>query len=335
MVEIAYVSPFIPPEWIAAHGLMPRRLLPGGQARDAVRPVEAGVCSFAAAFANVTTEPSIAGTVFTTTCDAMRRIVESAEGLPSSTAEQARTRDAGAPFLFNVPATWQTVSARQLYYSELQRLGRWLVGCGGRAPDRERLVAAMCQWDDARRAARAARPFLRPRRFAEALIEMHGTGRFAATDENDLDTTGLPVALVGGPLRREELWLYDEAAAAGARIVFDALETGERGLAPQLDRRLLKDDPLRLLADTYFGQLPDAFRRPNTRLYDYLKAGFAERGVRAVVLVRRVACDFWRAEAARIRECCGLPCVDVDLTGQGDVRLRARTTLQALGEEFA
>jgi hypothetical protein len=284
-------------------------------------------------------------------------------------------------FLFNVPATWQTVAAQQLYVAELQRMGNWLVRMGGTAPDAARLTETLRAWDTARGRARALRAEMSARAFAEALIDLHSSGRFteprmpsplggegghepkrvpgegemgaaarrasSSGASRHLLPTGtkalaerltppsplaFPVALVGGPLLRDEFWLYDAIEWAGARVAFDATETGERGLAAAFDRRRLRDEPLSVLADAYFGQMPDAFRRPNTRLFEYLKSGFAERGVRAVILIRRVWCDLWHAEAARIRDWCGLPCISVDLSGEGDLRQRAATAVQALVE---
>lgn len=320
MRTIACASPFIPPEWIAAHGLQPKRLVPRTPDRTVQAHVSEGVCCFAEAFAADSERLDGAGIVFTTTCDPMRRSVE--------------MTDAGArSFLFNVPATWQTVAAQQLFVAELRRLGGWLVRMGGTVPDAARLSAELRRWDAARAQARAARSAMSARTFAEALVELNDSGAFpAAWDRSAPAISAFPVALVGGPLLLDEFWLYDAIERAGARVALDASETGERGLAAPFDRRRLHDEPMDVLADAYFGRIPDAFRRPNTLLYEYLKSGFAERGVRGVVLIRRVWCDLWHAEAARVREWCGLPCIEVDLSGEGDVRQRSLTALQALVE---
>jgi hypothetical protein len=320
MRTIACSSPFIPPEWIAAHGLRSRRLVPRAPVAHGPSRVREGVCCFAHAYTLDAAGLDDAGIVFTTTCDPMRRSAE-ATGGPERT------------FLFNVPATWQTVATQQRYVAELGRMGAWMVRMGGAAPDAARLVETLRRWDVAREQARARRSEMSARGFAEALIELHASGIFPETVCPPApNVSAFPVALVGGPLLLDEFWLYDCIEGGGARVALDATETGERGLAAPFDRRRLRDEPMSVLADAYFGQMPDAFRRPNTRLYEYLKSGFAERGVRAVILIRRVWCDLWHAEAARIREWCGLPCISVDLSGEGDLRQRAATAVQALVE---
>lgn len=320
MRTIASTSAFIPPEWIVAHGLQPRRLTPRVPSACGPSGAGEGVCSFAHAYTAAAAEHPDDGVVFTTTCDPMRRSMEMANA-----GDRA--------FLFNVPATWETVAAQQRYLSELRRMGRWMERMGGTAPAAAHLTETMRTWDVARAQARARRVEVSARGFAEGLIAFHTAGAFPMTTSAAAPpASALPVALVGGPLLRDEFWLYDVVEKSGARVALDATEAGERGLAAPFDRRRLREEPLSVLAEAYFGRLPDAFRRPNTRLYEYLKANFAARGVRAVMLIRRLWCDLWHAEAARIREWCGLPCITVDLIGEPDLQQRTVTAVQALVE---
>ena len=167
MKTIAYCNPFVPAEWIAAHGMRPlwmrlrstgdRRLLGGAR----------GVCPFAAACIDaVRGVEDFSALVLTTTCDQMRY------------AAAVLERDNHLPlFLMNVPSTWQTAAARQLYRDEVERLGRFLVRLGGRDPSGGDLAAAMLRYDQARLAVRAARPHWSARQFAEAVIGLDGNGK--------------------------------------------------------------------------------------------------------------------------------------------------------------
>ena len=80
----------------------------------------------------------------------------------------------------------------------------------------------------------------------------------------------MPLALVGGPLLVDDCVFLEQVAAVGGRIVLDASEWGERTLPARLDRARVASDPLGELARMYFDEIPDVFRRPNTRLYDWL-----------------------------------------------------------------
>jgi hypothetical protein len=268
---VTYVSPFVPAEWIAAHGLSPRRITP----RAAADP-RSGACPFAE-------DATAAGIdIVTTTCDQARR---SAEEMPGS-------------FLINVPHTI-TPAARGLYEDELHRLSDWLVDRGGEVPDDRRLAATMIECED----ARPTRP--------------------------PTLGTGVPIALVGGPIWGPHGDLKRTIEDAGGEVVLDATETGERGLPRPFDPTRTIEDPFTEMVDAYWS-IPDAFRRPNDDLYRWLETRFAARGVRGVVFVRCVWCDLWHAELARLKEWTDLPVADVDLTGESAALPRAETRIQAL-----
>jgi len=131
MKKVVYNCPYVPSEWIAAHGLKPMRLVPrAAQGGDVITLAE-GICPYAAAFANEAAAID-APVVFTTRCDQMRRAYEL---FAMRTAKDA--------FLLNVPHTWQDPVVQRFYIQELSRLGRFLVDAGGKAPDRQRLLDAM------------------------------------------------------------------------------------------------------------------------------------------------------------------------------------------------
>lgn len=184
----------------------------------------------------------------------------------------------------------------------------------------------MLDYDAARAALRSAAATLSARRYAEAIAALDGESHVAANgDKHQQAPTGVPLALVGGPLLDEDFVLYDVAERAGGRIVLDATEGGERTMPAPFDRRRVRDDPLGELADAYFGAIPDVSRRPNGELFAWLKRELAARGVRGVILHRYLWCDLWEAETYRIKEWCAVPVLALS-TGDGTADARARTT---------
>jgi benzoyl-CoA reductase/2-hydroxyglutaryl-CoA dehydratase subunit BcrC/BadD/HgdB len=119
-------------------------------------------------------------------------------------------------------------------------------------------------------------------------------------------------------------------AELGAQVVLDATETDERGLPAPFDAAQLAADPLAELVRAYFDTIPDAFRRPDSQLYEYLRRQVAERNVQGLVLVRHVWCDHWHAQRERLKQCMALPLVEIDLGDQDQQRQRMRTRLETL-----
>ncbi|MCX5676101.1 MAG: 2-hydroxyacyl-CoA dehydratase family protein [Planctomycetota bacterium] len=326
MKTVIYSSPFVPAEWIAAHGVRPRRIRPDPAAASPSAGPLMGVCPYARAFmGEVLSAPAAGAAVFTTTCDQMRRAAEWAG------------RGGGPPvFLMNVPATWQTPAAARLYRDELRRLGRFLVRLGGAAPSPARLAETLEAYDARRAALRGALGTLSARQASEAIArfdlgsekvsseKVSGTLRLKVPDTFSDDTfsdpapdlpRGTPVALVGGPLMRGDSLIFDTLEKAGGVVVLDGTENGARTLPAPVDRRRLRDDPLMELVDAYFGTIPDAFRRPDTALYAWLKRELAASAARGIIVWRYVWCDMWAASAARLRETTGLPVLDLDVSG--------------------
>ncbi|MHC4178557.1 MAG: 2-hydroxyacyl-CoA dehydratase [Planctomycetota bacterium] len=340
MKTIAYSSPFVPMEWIAAHGLRPSRM----RLRPAELEPRVGVirevCPYTQAFLGaVLSDPEACGVVMTTTCDQMRH----AAGL-------LQRHTAHPVFLMNVPATWQTAAARGLYLDELKRFGRFLVGLGGTAPSPGDLADVMLEHQSTRTALRHARQSMSARQFAEAvaavgdgqqgtvysrsiapsgragsdgttLREPRPSGRGCqSTQEREVvhgqvlgpAAGGVPLALLGGPLLQSDYAILDLIEQAGGRLVLDATEGGERTMPGAFDRRAIRDDPLRALSKAYFDTIPDPFRRPNTRFYEWLGEELGVRGVRGVLLRRYVWCDLWHAELHRLREWSPVPVLDID-----------------------
>jgi len=251
--------------------------------------------------------------VLATTCDQMRR------------APEQIARESAVPvFLMNVPATWQTAAAYKLYVSELERLGRFLVRLGGAKPSPDGLARVMREYEAVRLRLRDARGALSPRSYSEAIAAFNSSG---TTDLDSIEgrrrASGVPVALVGGPLMRHHFDIFDLVETCGGTVVLDASDTGERTMSAPLDRRTLRGDPLAALAEAYFGNIPDAFRRPNSLLYQWLKREMADRGVRGIIFLSHTWCDMWLAEAQRMKEWSEVPLVAV--TADSDESARAHT----------
>ncbi len=324
--EFACFSPFLPAEWGAAHGVRLRRLarLPA----TASRAAREGRCTYAAnavELARAFLAGGGAGAVFTTSCDQMRR---SAELL--APAERV--------FLFNLPHTWETPLPHRLYRQELLRLSGFFCRAGGRAFSEEELVAAMRRFDEARRELLARQERLRAAAFARQLFAFHeradGSLPEAGLDEAG-PARGPGIAVLGGPLLERDLWLFDLIEESGGRVLLNATDTGERTLPRCFDRGRLAADPLGELADAYFGHIPDVFRRPNSELFRYLRRELEARAVHGAVLVMPVWCDFWRAEAERLRAWLPCPLAAIDLADDANGRERARTRVQALLETIS
>jgi benzoyl-CoA reductase/2-hydroxyglutaryl-CoA dehydratase subunit BcrC/BadD/HgdB len=302
MNAVGYSSPFVPAEWIAAHGLRPERLR--------LRPTERltrGICPYAGALlaaalggkgdrrllcearegpsrqkASVTfsfSDCNRGALVLATTCDQMRYV-----------ATMLEQRGEWPVFLLNVPSTWQTPAARGLYRDELRRLGRFLVRHDGETPSDARLTHVMLAFDRAREEDRA-------------------NSRGPAGHGSD----GVPLAILGGPLLETECDLFALVERIGGRIVLDATEHGERALPRPFEHGRLAADPLQELADAYFDAIPDAFQRPDSRLYEWLGRELTARQVRGVILHRYLWCDLWHAETQRLKQWSPVPVLELDV----------------------
>jgi benzoyl-CoA reductase/2-hydroxyglutaryl-CoA dehydratase subunit BcrC/BadD/HgdB len=271
--EVLYASPFVPREWIAAHGLRPRLVVAKPLGNGAPQPrTVMGACHFAETLLQMAASAEAA--VFVTSCDQMRRA-----------ADQASSLD--RVFLMNVPATWQAPAARQLYRAEIERLGAFLVRLGGATPSPDALAAEM------RRHVRARGVSCENRATAEACSKV-------------------PLALVGESLLPAHLDLPRLIGARGGRVALDATSDGERGQPVFPDEARIDEAPFAAMVDGYFDGVTDVFQRPNTRLYDWLRPRLAERGIRGIVLWHYSWCDLWRAEASRLREEFRLPMLHLD-----------------------
>ena len=261
---------------------------------DGSAPAGEGICPFAMAFARSAGACDLDAVIVTSTCDQMRRIAEQID-LPLDRV-----------FLMNVPATWQTSTSRDLYLQELRRLGSFLQRLGGQKPEGWQLAEVMRRYEHGRWALR------RP----------HDGG----------ETGGVRLALVGGPMRQRDFRIFDIIKQTGAEVVLDATEFGQRGMPGAFNQTALEQDPLAELARAYFDAIPDAFRRPDTLLHEYLRREFSGRRVQGIILVRYLWCDLWHAQLPRLKHDTSLPVVELDLTGQESDLQRMRSRIESLVE---
>jgi benzoyl-CoA reductase/2-hydroxyglutaryl-CoA dehydratase subunit BcrC/BadD/HgdB len=130
-------------------------------------------------------------------------------------------------------------------------------------------------------------------------------------------------------------WLSDAVENAGGRIVLDGTEGGERTSPAPFDRRRLRDEPLMVLAESYFGCIPDAFRRPDSMLYEWAAREVPASGARGVILIRYIWCDMWAIARERLGEATGLPVLDIDFAGDADAEARAAGRIAAFVEALS
>lgn len=359
MTTVAYCHPLVPPEWIATHGLQPQWMQPRQSTYCMTATTMRGVCPYAGAVIDAARSGlDASGLVLTTVCDQMRY------------GAAALNRNGRLPvFLFNVPSTWQTSTARALYLDELHRLGKFLVQLGGVSPCDGELGRCMHAFDAARSSLLIARDQLSARQFAEELVHLRSgrlngsplstqnliesqvsdvvratigspasTGKMPSPPNHSIlrsnqHVSAIPLAIVGGPLVEKDFELFDFLECQGGRVVLDATEGGIRMLPSPFDGERVADDPLAELARAYFDSAPDVFRRPNDALYHWLDHQIQNRGVRGILFRRYVWCDLWHAELSRFRDWSPVPVLEIDVNHDDhDVPARVAGRVEAFLE---
>jgi len=309
MKTVLYTCPHVPPEWIAAHGLKPRRFRPSDARSASGLAGGAGVCPYARDVLRAievarVTEATAAGVILTTVCDQTRR---AAELLPDSSSCPV--------FLLNVPTTRDTPAAHRIYLAELQRLGHFLDSVGGREPSDRDLADTMLTYDRARSSLKECRRQLSGVRYNALLTEFDEQGPAVSFSlAADRPTDAVRLALVGGPLWAEDDELFEIIDNLGGDVVLDATAGGELVMPEPYNRSRLTERPLEEMARVY-GRIPDVFRRPNSDLFDWLEHALAARNVQGIVFRNCLWCDSWLAELARVRDRLGLPVLHLDVDG--------------------
>ena len=278
--RVLFGSPYVPREWIEGHGLGAVEILP-----PATSPTEdaAGVCPYARLMLNAVESQPQDAVIFTTRCDQTRRISELFKGQ----REQS--------FLMNIPTTWQSQVAWDMYRDELLRLSRFLISLGGKAFSPQRISPS--------------------------------------TDSEPTAGAGTKIAVFGGPETARVPEFHDLLRLNGLRIALDGTELSGLGRG-DIDMMDLETDPLTALTRACFVDLPDIAKRPNTQFYSFMSQCLKERGIEGIIVRTFPWCDLWAAELPRIRECFKLPVLHyvVDLTTALSSDKRLKTRLSAFAE---
>jgi benzoyl-CoA reductase/2-hydroxyglutaryl-CoA dehydratase subunit BcrC/BadD/HgdB len=330
--QVFCTSPWVPAEWIRAHGLEARGIWFAPDRSPSAS--FAGDCAFARQASHVAEVESGSVFVFTTQCDQLRRQFDC---LALSISHRV--------FLFNLPATWQTPVAKRIFLAELERLGRFLVANGGHEPTADALSASMEEHNRARKELLQSATSLPAQTAVEAVAGFYTEGIPTSPPRPDrsadwqsaVSPVGVPIALVGGPLYRADWGLFAAVQTAGARVVLNATEPGERNLWESTFVRSgvsSKDALLDALAEDYLAHCVDVFQRPNRRLYAWLGARLASRGARGIVLWVYSACDLWRGEAQTLRETFRLPVLQLEAGEAAGGWTRIRGRLEAFVESL-
>ena len=319
MKTALYSSPLLPPEWLDAHGWQPCRWQPAPSGEAA----PAGACPFAWAWMQALRHaPDADCIILTTECDMMRRSADEFAGIVQRPV-----------FLFDVPATAQGETPDEIFRSELERLGRFLVREGGRTPDAAGLIETIEAHAAARQNLIAARLRYTPRFFAEAIAAyQRGASVPPPTFSAPVSFVDIPLALVGGPFMPHHFAIHEFIASVGGDVALDATETGELSLAPAPDPALLRADPLAALTRVYLDSIPTVHRRPNGALYRWLAARLAERRVRGILFFHYAWCDPWHGEVRRMQQWASIPLLPAVLSPDEALNHHLSTRIEAFLE---
>lgn len=310
-------SPWVPREWIYAHGLEPRGVWLDRDLGIPASPLRAGACAFSQSMISLAETHPADLVIFTTHCDQMRR-----------SFDMAATQRPQNLFLFNLPATSGTGTDRRMYRDELARLSRFLIRAGGHEAKELELLATRQQTAQRRVLDWSRRAGGRAGAETSARF-LHGNAEPAQNPPAPASRRLTPVALVGGPLPQSQWPVFDTLEQAGAHVTVNGTENGERAMETG-------DAPapfdLDSLAESCAQRCVDVFQRPNTRLYAWMKQRFTEGSVRGIVLWSYVNCDLWRAETANLRETFELPVLALEAHETLADATRARTRIEAFLE---
>jgi benzoyl-CoA reductase/2-hydroxyglutaryl-CoA dehydratase subunit BcrC/BadD/HgdB len=327
-MEVFFTSPWIPAEWIKAHGLDPRGVWFKPEFGFGTFSVFAGICAFAEAAVRLAEAQPESAMIFSTHCDQLRRGFDSLD-------EKLRAR----VFLFNLPVSLHESAAESIFLSELERLSRFLIRLGGHLPDADQLAGLIERYSLARSRLLEAASWCPASQYAEAVARFHWDGSVSLPEPPPALGGSNPVrlAVVGGPLPQPHWELLGTIEHAGGRVVLNGTEAGERSLWPaaasssSLGAKDLPTIMLRLARD-YLAHCVEVYQRPNTRLYAWLKERLACRQVCGIVLWQYIGCDLWRAELQSLREAFGLPVLLLDANETAGGRSRHHGRIEAFLE---
>lgn len=318
MIKVVYSSPYVPPELVEACGAVPERIIDFGDSKERISE---GMCPYARAFRDAVSVKDHDIVLFTTGCDQMRRGYESPEELPNS-------------YLLNIPSTWQSLNAFNLYISEMERMAGIICQSTGVELREETLKNVMIKYDSSREKLREYRNFVDSAEYNKQVLNfIANIGSVPELSERYL-SDNIPLALIGGPLTKNDLSLFNIIRDLGGDIAVNGTENGDMNLPDPFDKRNMAIDSWQELMDTYFFKVADIGRRPNSHFYSMLKSRLDENGVRGVIYRSYPWCDLWGAEVYRIKEWLDIPLLEIDaeLFRNPDHEPRLITRLEAFME---
>ena len=267
-------------------------------------PEREGLCPYAADIA-AQTEHQNEIVVFASTCDQMRRMPESV------------ITDSSRTFFMHIPATWNNPEVETYYQSELTRLGDYLETMGGQKPSKENMQSIMERYNAGRQELLASRQSCCAREHIARTSQFYPTGICPPlNDAPRPKKAATPLMLLGSHLRPADLTVLDQIENAGAHIVIDATDGGEREWPRAFHPQHMQSDSLHELAQAYFQTIPAVFRRPNDALYEWLtQAVEAHSHLKGIIFVTQPWCDLWKAELPRLHSAVSLPILHVTLGG--------------------
>lgn len=336
-MQVLTTSPWIPREWLQAHGFEPRvawglACVSGPGSASGVRHLSEGlgqgVCAFAQHCVDAARQHPAMPMIMDSSCDQLRR---SFDALIAARRPQV--------FLFNLPAAMESPAAGRIFRSELNRLGRWLVqDLGGSTPARDELIRLIQAARQARLQLLESAENCPARRHAEAIGSFLGRGAVELSPPPvPSPAAGIPVALVGGHFPVSQWSLLDRIEEWGGRVVLNATLAGERALGASFDGDSGDsnlDDPVEFFVERYLRSAIDAYQRPNHRLYHWLHDRLQSRSARGIILWSFMACDLWRAEAQTMKERLNLPVCLLEGDGADGCSARTAGRIQAFLESL-
>jgi len=337
MKKILYTSPHIPVEWIEACGIQPVRIMPHGGTEGNVLPSIEGSCGYMRGFFNDAANIDSDGLIASAVCDQMRRGFD--------LASESLNRPL---FLFNVPVVANSVSSLKLYKLELNRLQKFCESMGGTF-DHDRLIERIDHHAKCRSTLESligAVPYADfrtvqrfyfennelPENIIDRSLSLSKAGNTNAST-GSATSTKVNIAIVGGPLTGSGIELASLLESHGCRIVIDGTESGTRAVPAPIDRRLLTEDPLEAVAESWLYGIKSIYQRPNAGIFSWLEKAIKSNDIQGIMLVRWVWCDLWHGETRRIAEWSNKHSVEIDLHGSDSFE-RNRTRVEAFAESL-
>jgi|YelNatPaOPRAMG01_1025707.scaffolds.fasta_scaffold04118_8 benzoyl-CoA reductase/2-hydroxyglutaryl-CoA dehydratase subunit BcrC/BadD/HgdB len=299
MKQLLCTCPFVPVEWIFAHGFICKRSVPFFKNLGSVESM--GCCPLAQAFLDEIISTRLPA-IFSSTCDQMRRA-----------ADVAKAKGLNV-FIINVPTTISEESVKY-FRSELLRLSLWLESLGGKRPTNKELRACIEKFNDARSLVLDSQPYVSGSFFMNSVMNLAAETETGIIKKKNCvfgsdQATRVPLAILGGHTSQAHFGLINEIEKAGGRIVLNALSFGNRVLIPKIIIGE-NEDIVYGIAKHYMENIRDVFMRPNDRFYSWLTKEIKTKKVKGAILATHVWCDLWRGEIQTMKEILKIPLLDI------------------------